>query len=55
MRKLLGAEMEAVGLLPHLGLLVNTHVRRLHEPLDVDVAFFFFEFKGPSLFNAVPE
>ena len=32
------------------------HTRpELHEPLDVDVAFFFFEFKGPSLFNAVPE
>ena len=38
--ELLGAEMAAVGLLAHVGLLVNTQVRRLHEPLDIDVAFF---------------
>ena len=38
--ELLGAEMAAVGLLAHVGLLVNTQVRRLHEPLDMDVAFF---------------
>ena len=38
--ELLGAEMAAVGLLAHMGLLVNTQVRRLHEPLDIDVAFF---------------
>ena len=53
-RKLLVAEMAAIGLLAHVGLLVNTHFWRLHEPLDMEVAFFFFEFKGPSLFNAVP-
>ena len=38
--ELLGAEITAVGLLAHVGLLVNAQVRRLHEPLDVDVAFF---------------
>ena len=38
--ELLGAEMAAVGLLAHVGLLANTQVRRLHEPLDIDVAFF---------------
>ena len=38
--ELLGAEMAAVGLLAHVGLLVNTQVQRLHEPLDIDVAFF---------------
>ena len=40
--ELLGAEMAAVGLLAHVGLLVNTGVWRLHEPLRIDVAFFFF-------------
>ena len=38
--ELLGAEITAVGLLAHLGLLVNAQVRRLNEPLDMDVAFF---------------
>ena len=38
--ELLGAEITAVGLLAHVGLLVNTQVRRLNEPLDMDVAFF---------------
>lgn len=47
--KLLGAETTAVGLLAHVGLLVKIQVQRLHEPLDMDVAFFFFfslELKG---------
>ena len=38
--ELLRAEITAVGLLAHVGLLVNTQVPRLHEPLDMDVAFF---------------
>ena len=38
---LLGAEIAAVGLLAHVGLQVITRVRRLHEPLHIDVAFFF--------------
>ena len=40
-----------------MGLLVNTQGRRLHEPLDKDVAFVFFKFrvKEPSLFIAVPQ
>ena len=40
--ELTGAEITAVGLLAHVGLLVNTQVWRLHEPLDMDVALFFF-------------
>ena len=40
MVELLRTEITAVGLLAHVGLLVNTEVRRLHEPLDMDVAFF---------------
>ena len=40
MVELLRAEITAVGLLAHVGLLVNTEVQRLHEPLDMDVAFF---------------
>ena len=38
--ELIGAEITAVGLLTHVGLLVNTQVPRLHEPLDMEVAFF---------------
>ena len=34
MVELLRAEITAVGLLAHVGLLVNTQVPRLHEPLD---------------------
>ena len=47
--ELLGAEITAVGLLAHVGFLVNTQVWRLHEPLHMDVALFFFfnlELKG---------
>ena len=40
--ELIGAEITAVGLLTHVGLLVNTQVWWLHEPLDMDVTLFFF-------------
>ena len=40
--ELIGAEITAVGLLAHVGLLVNTQVWWLHEPLDMDVTLFFF-------------
>lgn len=40
--ELLGAEITALGLLVLMGLPVNTQGWRLHEPLDMDVAFFFF-------------
>ena len=39
--ELLGAEITAVGLLVLMCLLMNTQGWRLHEPLDMDVAFFF--------------
>ena len=42
MVELLRAEITAVGLLTHVGLLVNTQVWWLHEPLDMDVTLFFF-------------
>ena len=40
--ELIGAEITAVGLLTHVGLLVNTQIWWLHEPLDMDVTLFFF-------------
>lgn len=40
--ELLGAEITALGLLVLMGLPVNTQGWRLHEPLDMDVPFFFF-------------
>ena len=40
--ELIGAEITAVGLLAHVGLLVNTQVWWLHKPLDMDVTLFFF-------------
>ena len=40
--ELIGAEITAVGLLAHVGLLVNTQIWWLHEPLDMDVTLFFF-------------